>query len=77
MAEQTKKFGPAPGQLQAVRERLTKAGVVVKGSTAEAFGKFMVDEYTRWDKVRETAGIPRRSPAARTCPAPRAAPRPR
>ncbi len=42
-----------------VRERLTKAGVVVKGSTAEAFGKFMVDEYTRWDKVRETAGIPR------------------
>ncbi len=42
-----------------VRERLTKAGVVVKGSTAEAFGKFMADEYTRWDKVRETAGIPR------------------
>ena len=44
----------------AVRERLTKAGVVVKGSTPEAFGKFLADEYARWDKVRETAGIERR-----------------
>ena len=43
----------------AVRERLTKAGVVVKGSTPEAFGKFMADEYTRWDKVREAAGLTR------------------
>jgi tripartite-type tricarboxylate transporter receptor subunit TctC len=43
----------------AVRERLTKAGVVVKGSTPEAFGKFMADEYARWDKVRQAAGIAR------------------
>ena len=42
-----------------VRERLTKAGVIVKGSTAEAFGKFMADEYARWDKVREAAGLAR------------------
>jgi tripartite-type tricarboxylate transporter receptor subunit TctC len=42
---------------EAVRERLTKAGVVVKGSTPEAFGKFMEDEYARWSKVREAAGI--------------------
>jgi tripartite-type tricarboxylate transporter receptor subunit TctC len=41
-----------------VRERLTKAGVVVKGSTAEAFGKFMADEFVRWNAVREKAGIP-------------------
>jgi tripartite-type tricarboxylate transporter receptor subunit TctC len=43
---------------EAVRERLTKAGVVVKGSTAEAFGKFMAAEYECWAKVREAAGIP-------------------
>jgi tripartite-type tricarboxylate transporter receptor subunit TctC len=42
-----------------VRERLSKAGVVAQGSTAEAFGKHMADEYMRWDKVREAAGIPR------------------
>jgi tripartite-type tricarboxylate transporter receptor subunit TctC len=41
----------------AVRERLTKAGVVVKGSTAEAFGKHLADEYARWNKVRIAAGI--------------------
>jgi len=41
----------------AVQERLTKAGVVVRGSTAEAFGKFMAAEYTRWTKVRDAAGI--------------------
>jgi tripartite-type tricarboxylate transporter receptor subunit TctC len=41
----------------AARKRLTTAGVVVKGSTPEAFGKFMADEYARWDKVREAAGI--------------------
>jgi tripartite-type tricarboxylate transporter receptor subunit TctC len=41
----------------AVRERLTKAGVVVKGSTPEAFGAFMADEYARWNKVREAAGL--------------------
>ncbi len=41
----------------AVRERLTKAGVVVKGSTPEAFGQFMADEFSRWNKVRDAAGL--------------------
>ena len=41
-----------------VQERLTKAGVVVRGSTADAFGKFMAAEFVRWNKVREAAGIP-------------------
>jgi tripartite-type tricarboxylate transporter receptor subunit TctC len=41
-----------------VRDRLTKAGVVVKGSTPEAFGKHLESEYARWNKVREAAGIP-------------------
>jgi tripartite-type tricarboxylate transporter receptor subunit TctC len=41
----------------AVQERLTKAGVVVRGSTPEAFGKHMADEYARWNAVREAAGI--------------------
>ncbi len=40
-----------------VQERLTKAGVVVRGSTADAFGKFMAAEFARWNKVREAAGI--------------------
>ena len=43
---------------QAVQERLTKAGVVVRGSTADAFGKFMASEFARWNAVREAAGIP-------------------
>ena len=43
---------------EVVRERLTKAGVVVKGSTPEAFGKFMEGELERWNKVREAANIP-------------------
>jgi len=42
----------------AVQERLTKAGVVVGGSTPEAFGKHMAAEVARWNKVREAAGIP-------------------
>jgi tripartite-type tricarboxylate transporter receptor subunit TctC len=41
----------------AVRERLVKAGVVVQGSSPEAFGAFMADEFARWNKVREAAGI--------------------
>src|SRR5262245_57899840 len=41
----------------AVRERLTKAGVVVQGSTPEAFGQHMAAEFARWNKVREAAGI--------------------
>jgi tripartite-type tricarboxylate transporter receptor subunit TctC len=40
-----------------VRDRLTKAGVLVQGSTPEAFDKFMADEYTRWDKVRIAAKL--------------------
>jgi tripartite-type tricarboxylate transporter receptor subunit TctC len=43
-----------------VRQRLTSAGVVVQGSSPEAFGKFMADEYARWDKVRQTAGLEQR-----------------
>jgi tripartite-type tricarboxylate transporter receptor subunit TctC len=43
-----------------VRERLTKAGVVVKGSTPEAFAAFMASEYTRWSAVREKAGLEQR-----------------
>ncbi|MFL5065645.1 MAG: tripartite tricarboxylate transporter substrate-binding protein, partial [Xanthobacteraceae bacterium] len=42
---------------EAVRDKLTKAGVAVQGSTPEAFGKFMADELARWDKVRTAAGI--------------------
>jgi tripartite-type tricarboxylate transporter receptor subunit TctC len=42
-----------------VREHLTAAGVIVKGSTAEEFGRLLKHEYQRWDAVREAAGIPR------------------
>jgi tripartite-type tricarboxylate transporter receptor subunit TctC len=41
----------------AVSKRLITAGVVVKDSTPEAFGKFMDDEYKRWNDVREAAHI--------------------
>jgi len=41
-----------------VIKRLTAVGVVVKGSTADEFGKFLASEFTRWNKVREAAGIP-------------------
>jgi tripartite-type tricarboxylate transporter receptor subunit TctC len=41
----------------AVRDKLIKAGVAVQGSSPEAFGKFMAGELTRWNKVREAAGI--------------------
>ena len=44
----------------AIRDRLTKAGVVVKGSTPEAFDKFMADEYAKWGKVREAANLEQR-----------------
>jgi tripartite-type tricarboxylate transporter receptor subunit TctC len=47
-------------QEPAIRERLTKAGVVVKGSTPEAFDKFMADEYAKWTKVRVAAGLEQR-----------------
>ena len=42
---------------EAVREKLTKAGVTVQGSTPEEFGTFMASELARWNKVREAAGI--------------------
>lgn len=42
----------------AVKKRLVAVGVVVKGSTPDEFGKFMADEYKRWNAVREAAGIP-------------------
>lgn len=47
-------------QEPAIRERLTKAGVVVKGSTPEAFDAFMAEEYAKWDKVRLAAGLEQR-----------------
>jgi hypothetical protein len=34
--------------------------VVVKGSTPEAFDKFMADEYAKWTKVRVAAGLEQR-----------------
>src|SRR5436853_1012399 len=43
---------------EAVQKRLTTAGVVVRGSTAEAFGEHMAREFKRWNAVREAAGIP-------------------
>ena len=43
---------------ETVRERLSKAGVVVRGSTPEAFGRHMAAEFVRWNAVREAAGIP-------------------
>ncbi len=43
---------------EAVREKLTKAGVVVQGTTPEAFGEHMAKEYDRWSAVRVAAGIP-------------------
>jgi tripartite-type tricarboxylate transporter receptor subunit TctC len=42
---------------EVVREKLTKAGVTVRGSTPEEFGTFMAGELARWNKVREAAGI--------------------
>jgi tripartite-type tricarboxylate transporter receptor subunit TctC len=40
-----------------VRQRLDSAGVVVQGSTPEAFGAFMAAEFARWHAVREKVGI--------------------
>src|SRR5262245_12785118 len=40
-----------------VKERLTKAGVVVQSSTPEAFDQFMADEFAKWNSVREKAGL--------------------
>jgi tripartite-type tricarboxylate transporter receptor subunit TctC len=43
---------------EVVQKRLTTAGVVVRGSTPEAFGEHMAREFKRWNAVREAAGIP-------------------
>jgi tripartite-type tricarboxylate transporter receptor subunit TctC len=40
-----------------VSARMVTAGVVVKGSSAAAFGAFLNSEYKRWDAVRVAAGI--------------------
>ena len=45
-------------QEEDVKKRMVAVGVVVKGSTPAEFGQFLADEYKRWDKVREAAGIP-------------------
>ena len=43
-----------------IKERLTKAGVVVKGSTPDEWRQFMIAEYKKWSSVREKAGIEQR-----------------
>lgn len=43
-----------------VRERLIKAGVLVKGSTPEQFHQFMASEYAKWTKVRQAANLEQR-----------------
>ena len=40
-----------------VIKRMVAAGVLVKGGTPDEFGKFLGDEFKRWDKVRAAAGI--------------------
>ena len=44
----------------AIKERLTKAGVVVKGSTPDEWRQFMIAELRKWSSVREKAGIEQR-----------------
>ena len=44
----------------AIRDRLVKAGVVVKSSTPEAFDRFMAEEFAKWTKVREAANLEQR-----------------
>lgn len=41
-----------------VKDRLTKAGVVVKGSSAAEFGTFLASQYNTWKAVREKANLP-------------------
>lgn len=38
-------------------ERMSKIGVDVVGTTAEAYGKFLVEDYAKWAKVVKAAGI--------------------
>ena len=44
----------------AMRERLSKTGVIVKSSTPEAWHQFMVAEYKKWTAVREKSGLEQR-----------------
>ena len=39
-----------------VRDRLTTAGVVVRGSSAAEFGQFMAAEYKKWNAVARSRG---------------------
>ncbi len=41
----------------AVRDRLTKIGALVKGSTPAEFAQFMASEHKKWSDVRIAAGI--------------------
>jgi tripartite-type tricarboxylate transporter receptor subunit TctC len=40
-----------------VKAKLERAGVVVKSSTPEQFGAFLTDQYNKFAKTREAAGI--------------------
>ncbi|AMN40827.1 Bug family tripartite tricarboxylate transporter substrate binding protein [Rhodoplanes sp. Z2-YC6860] len=42
------------------KSRLTKTGVIVKGSTPEAWAEFVAAEYKKWSAVREKAGLEQR-----------------
>jgi tripartite-type tricarboxylate transporter receptor subunit TctC len=42
---------------EVVQKRLQTAGIVVQGSTPQAFAKFQADEFARWNKVREAGNI--------------------
>ena len=43
---------------EAVKKRMAAVGVVVRSSTPDQFGQFLVSEYKRWNAVREAANIP-------------------
>ena len=43
-----------------VRERMSKAGVIAKGSSPEEFAKHMESELVRWGAVRQRAGLEQR-----------------
>jgi tripartite-type tricarboxylate transporter receptor subunit TctC len=43
-----------------IRERMSKAALVTRGSTPAEFGKFMADELNKWEAVRVKANISQR-----------------
>jgi tripartite-type tricarboxylate transporter receptor subunit TctC len=47
-------------QEPATRDRLIKAGVLVKSSTPEQWHEYMVSEFKTWSAVREKAGLEQR-----------------